>query len=423
MKCPVEITSAHLVYDRSRTTTDWDCPRKRYWQYEHEGTGITPEVDAVELFTGSVIHDAMSAIAQAQLNLVAMPSGEVDIDGIALAAANKMMAYHCPEDLQNVDSVVVYAKEQAALIYGMLKGFYQQQWPKLMEKYDIVCVEEEMFYIHDQYGKGDLKAHFVMMVKPDLVLRDKTSGELVYLEYKSTSSKKEGWMAQWEDAVQVHSTLNAIEQTFGERPVYVIVQGLYKGYESYGKQSSPFCYAYGKQGQPPFSKTEYSYEYKYGLRRIPTWELDGGTKAWVEGMPEAILADQFPQTPPIFCNDDLIENYFMQRAMRELEIKMAKQIIATADELGTKVVLNGAFPQRFDRCKIPTTPPRLCPMRLLCHGNCKDPLKAGFTKREPHHELEITQQQAARTENLVQEGLESETNSNPKLSDTPEPIL
>lgn len=391
MKCPVKITSAHLAYDRSRTTTDWDCPRKRYWQYEHLGTGITPEVDAVELFTGTVIHDAMSALA----------TGVISIDEIAAKAADRVFAYHCPEDLHEVEPVVVYAKEQAALIYGILKGFYQHTWPRLMEKYEIVCIEEEMFFIHDQHGKGSLEAFFIMMCKPDLVLRDRNTKELVYLEYKSTSSKKEGWVAQWEDAVQVHSTLNAIEQTFGERPVYTIVQGLYKGYESYGKQSSPFCYAYFKQGQPPFIKPEYSYEYRNGLRRVPTWELEGGTKAWVENMPEAILADQFPQTPPIFCNDDLITNYFQQRAMRELEIKMAKQILESGAD--PKVVLNGAFPQRFDRCKIPTTPPRLCPMRLLCHGNCKDPLKAGYSVRQPHHELEAAQQTAQVPETEVEE--------------------
>lgn len=674
MKCPVEITSAHLAYDRSRTTTDWDCPRKRYWNYEHEGVGLAPEVDAVELFTGIVVHDAMSAIAKAEQVRkaeVASIAGKgpgaaviltpVPIDTIAEAAAAKIFDYHCPEDLKNVDSVVTYAKEQAALIYGMLKGFHQHTWPKLMDKYDIVCVEEEMFFIHDQHGKGDLKAFFVMMVKPDLVLRDKTSGELVYLEYKTTNSKKEGWIAQWEDAVQVHSTLNAIEQTFGERPVYTIVQGLYKGYclapstpvlttdlrwvpagelkegdhiagfeeeprqrknghkklrqwqdavvtrtgrailpsykitfedgsvitcsanhkwlttwkdksgsgraqwtttedlrtghnasrvikaiqpwsneqsndmaylggildgeghfvhgklsdydttvfgfsqkpgavldktrkiladngftktweavdkksgvvalhlgartdimrclgmarpvrllpklnfdrlggmnnvcdpvkvvskefvgeqevvtletstgtliangfashnSSYGKQSSPFCYGYSQNGQPPFFKPTLSYEYRNGLRRVATWELEGGTKKWVENMPASILADQYPQTPPIFCNQDLITDYFQQRAMRELEIQMAKQMLEAG--VDSKVTLNGAFPQRFDRCKIPTTPPRLCAFRLLCHGHCTDPLKAGYAKRQPHHELEISQ--IAKAQEELREG-------------------
>lgn len=383
MKCPVEITSGHLVYDRSRSTIDWDCPRKRYWQYEHEGTGIVPDSEAVELFTGSAIHSALSAIAEGH------QSGKIDIDAIALIAANKIYRFHVSEDLENVDKIVEYGKEQAALVYGLMKGFYQHVWPTLMEQYEIVAVEEEMFFVHDQYGQSTLDGKFVMMVKPDLVLRHRTENNLVYLEYKSTSSKQENWVAQWEDAVQVHSTLNAIEQSLGERPTCCIVQGLYKGYVSYGKQSSPFCYAYRKYGQPPFSQDEVSYEYKNGLRRVPTWELDGGTKQWVENMPANILADQFPQTPPIFPNDELITDFFMQRAMRELEIKMAAEIIATADAASQRVALNGAFPQRFDRCKPPYGNAKPCQNRILCHGCVANPLKAGFTKREPHHELEI----------------------------------
>lgn len=397
MKCPIEITSAHIVYDRSRTTTDWACPRRRYEQYERDGTGYVPEEEAVELFTGSVVHDAMAGIARGH------QQGGIDIEAIATAASAAMLAYHTKEKTTGsyaIERDAAYAKEQAALIYGLLKGFYAHMWPKLMAKYDIVVVEEEMFFIHDQHGRGDIKAFFVMMCKPDLVLRDKLTGELVYLEYKTTSSKTEEWIAKWEDAVQVHSTLNAIEQSLGERPTACIVQGLYKGWESYGKQSSPFCYSYSVQGHPPFYKPTFSYEYKNGYRRVPTWEMEGGTKAWVEGMPEAILADQFPQTPPIFCDQALIQDYFSQRAMRELEIKMSRDILAQADEASKKVILNGAFPQRFDQCKPYSKNGKPCPNRVMCFGNCTSPLKAGFIKREVHHELEGQIQQTKADEHL-----------------------
>jgi hypothetical protein len=152
-----------------------------------------------------------------------------------------------------------------------------------------------------------------------------------------------------------------------------------------------------KQGHPPFYKPELSYEYKNGLRRVATWELEGGTKAWVEAMPDAILVDQYPQTPPIFPNDDLITDYFSQRAMRELEIKMAKEMLASADETSAKVVLNGAFPQRFDQCKPYSKNTKPCPNRVMCFGNCTDPIKAGFVKRLAHHQLESDMQNAEQT--------------------------
>src|SRR5205814_10201562 len=140
----------------------------------------------------------------------------------------------------------------------------------------------------------------IFMSKPDLVLRHKESGELWYVEYKTTSSKQDKWVNQWGTAVQLHSSIRAIEAALSEKVVGVIVQGLYKGYEAYGKQSSPFCYAYRRQGNPPFTKTETRYEYAPGFKRSPVWQLDGGVRAWVESMPEEVLTNQFPQSPPIY---------------------------------------------------------------------------------------------------------------------------
>lgn len=380
MKCPIEITDAHLVYDRSRTTTDWDCPRKRYWGYEFGGAGVRPETDAVELFTGTITHNGLSEIAAG-----------ADIDVIAKVAFEAIWAYHAKDGSDSPDAIKTKAYEQATLVEGLLRGFAKHVWPRLSATYEVVAVEEEMFYIHDQHGKGDLSGSFVMMVRPDIVLRDKTTKELVYLEYKTTGTKKENWVTAWDDAIQVHSTMAAIEQSLGEPVKATIVQGLYKGYESYGKLSSPFVYAYYKKGDPPFTKPEYAHEYKAGFRRVPTWEMEGGVKAWVETMPSNVLADQFPQTPPIFTNADMLVNYFQQRAMRELEIKMAKQMLAAG--VDEALVLNGSFAQRFDRCKPPYGNAKPCQFRLLCHGNVSNPLNAGFEPRQPHHELELAEQE------------------------------
>jgi hypothetical protein len=377
MKCPITITPAHLVYDRSRTTTDWDCPRKRYWGYEYSGSGIRPEADAVELFTGTVTHTGLSSIAL----------GNGDIDTIATTAYKAIFAYHAPDGFDSPEEVLTHAYEQATLVEGLLRGFAKHVWPKLMTTYEVVTCEEEMFYIHDQHGEGTLDGHFVMMVKPDLVLRHRESRKLYYYEYKTTGTKKENWVNAWDDAIQVHSTMAAIEQSLGEPVEACIVQGLYKGYESYGKLSSPFVYAYYKKGDPPFTKPEFAHEYKPGFRRSPTWEMEGGIKKWIETMPGNVLAEQFPQTPPIFVKADILINYFQQRAMRELEIMMAKQMLAAG--VAESLVLNGTFPQRFDRCKPPYGNAKPCQFRLLCHGCVSNPLNAGFETRQPHHELEI----------------------------------
>lgn len=362
------------LYDRSRVTTDWQCPRKRYLQYEFEGKGIVSGNTQLELYMGSALHDGLAVIALTSKN-------GVDIDAIAVAAHKQMLDGLMSNSYGEVEDFD-YAEEQATLVEGLLRGFHKHVWPSLMEQYPtILHIEEEMRYDHDG---------LVFMSKPDLVVADRDNN-VCYIEYKSTSSKKEGWTNSWATAVQLHSTIKAIEATFGEKVQQVLVQGLYKGFESYGKQSSPFCYSYQRKGTPPFSKDETSYEYKAGFKRYPTWEMAGGVKKWVEEMPSQVLGDQFPQVPPIFPNEDLVNAFFEQRKWREREIELATDILSGGiDEEAKRNVLDVSFPQRFDQCN-----PYFgkgCMYKRICHGGVVDPLNEGFIYREPHHTLEMEAQ-------------------------------
>jgi hypothetical protein len=369
------------LYDRSRVTTDWQCPRKRYWQYEYGGKGVVSGTSALELFMGTVLHDGLAAIARG-----------VEIDLIATEAQKQLYTgLVAQNDGGESDyEVVQFANEQAALVEGLLRGFFRYVWPSLITRYrHIIAIEQEMTYDH---------AGLRFMSKPDLILGD-DEGEWVYVEYKSTSTKKAEWINSWNTAVQLHSSIKAVEQTLGQAPSSVIVQGLYKGYESYGKQNSPFCYAYTRGGNPPFTKPETRYDYAAGFRRNPVWQLEGGVKAWVEAMPDTILAEQFPQTPPIFLNNALIDDFFTQRATREHDIQLAMEVLNTheQDEVN-KGILNTVFPQHFDQCVQGWGRP--CGYRQLCFGNVTNPLDAGYQWREPHHLPEVAQW-AERTTNEV----------------------
>jgi hypothetical protein len=370
----------HIVlYDRSRVTTDWRCPRSRYWGYEYQGKGITSGNIHLELYMGTAIHDALGAIATFQKNVEA-----VNIDLIATTAKTQMVqALLAQMDGEDEYEATTFANEQAALVEGLVRGYYRHVWPRLLQQYPtIISIEQEMTYEHD---------NLTFMARPDLIMAD-TEGNLFYIEYKSTSSKREDWINSWNTAIQLHSSVRAAEATLGEPITAVVVQGLYKGYPAYGKQSSPFCYAYFKTGNPPFTEASYSYEYKAGYKRTPTWELDGGVKQWVEDMPDAVLADQFPQTPPIFINDDLLNAFFRQRAEREPEIAVVSKGLLDPDlkSVFRDQLLDMAFPQKFDQCVPGWGKP--CQFRMLCHGVIDDPLKAGFEYRIPHHALELEEE-------------------------------
>lgn len=359
------------LYDRSRVTTDWKCPRSRYWQYEYKGKGIVGGGLQLYLYMGSAIHDGLSALARG-----------VDIDLIADAARKQMIEALLAHSNGEVEEFA-FANEQAALVEGIIRGFHKYVWPSLIARYPrVLHVEEEMLLEHDGLG---------FMSKPDLVLATEDGSEVVYVEYKSTASKKDDWINSWSTAVQLHSTIRAVEATTGVKINSVIVQGLYKGYVSYGKQNSPFCYCYKRNGNPPFTQDAVAFEYKAGFKRFPVWELEGGVKGWIEGMPEDVLASQFPQTPPIFVKDDLIDAFFLQRTVREKEIALALDWLEATegDEEAQKMVMSTSFPQKFSECQPGWGSP--CGYRLLCHGPQRDPLDSGFVWREPHHLAEMEQ--------------------------------
>lgn len=369
------------LLDRTRTVQDWKCERSRYLGYEFEGRGITSASEGLELTIGIIVHDCLAAIAMFTKDGVPVP-----IDAIAETAYKDIYSRIVSAHETPSGDVIEFATEQGTLIEGMIRGFYKHVWPKLMEKYPrIVSIESEMEY---NLGSTDT-IDFVFMTKPDLIVED-VEGNLVYLEYKTTSSKKDKWINSWDTQVQLHSSIKATEQTLGIAPAYVQIVGLYKGYESYGKQSSPFCYAYKRKGNPPFTKDETVYEYKAGFRRYATWELDGGVKAWVDNMPDNVLTNQFPMTAPIFVNDDLVKSFFRQRLTREKRVFTGVELVKQAANEDIKNdILDTFFPQKFDQCE-----PSFgwaCQFKKICHGHVPNPLDEGFVLREPHHEAERVQ--------------------------------
>jgi hypothetical protein len=367
-----------LLYDRTRSTTDWSCPRKRYWNYEFGGRGVVPESTDFYLYMGTAIHDALAAIAFQH------KEGGIDIDAIA-DAARKHMYDSIANQITSGDTgdefeTIVFAKEQSTLVEGLVRGFHKAVWPALIAEYpEILLIEQELTYDHDGIR---------FMSKPDLVLgRD---GDAFYIEYKSTMSKKDKWINSWNTAVQVHSSIKAIEAKLGQPVAAVIVQGLYKGYESYGKQSSPFCYGYARSAQPPFISGEVRYDYAPGFKRAPVWEMEGGVREWVANMPDNTLVEQFPRTAPIFINEDLVNAFFNQRAIREREIQMGMFLIEGTYEIDDKETraagLDAYFPQKFEQCYPAFGNP--CAYRSLCFSNSDNPLALGYNWRESHHPME-----------------------------------
>lgn len=368
------MSPANLIfYSQSSVGTDWECNRRRYLSSEYAGQGLGIDETSMPLFLGEVLHAGLAAIAHG-----------VDIDEICSTGEQQIKATLLSGEYVSPDEES-YAAEQCALVEGILRGFVRVVWPRLMAEYEIVAIEQELVFRHNEKGEADLNGQFVFMSKPDLIVRSKLDETLWYIEYKSTSSNKEAWVNSWQTAIQLHSGIRAVEQQREEKVAGVIVQGLYKGYVASGKSTSPFCYAYFKAGDPPFTKDRWSYTYVAGYKKYPIWERPGGVKEWIANMPDAILAEQFPQVPPIFINDSQIDAFFRQRATREAYIKEAADSIAdeTLPDEQRQPLMDHAFPQNFSKCN-----PSFgygCSFSRICHGPAVDPLSMGYQLRDISH--------------------------------------
>lgn len=165
-----------ILFHRSGATTDWLCPRRRFWNYEFLGRGIVAPETQLELYFGTLIHDGIDALVHS-----------VSIDDIVDKGVKQLRA-KLLEGRELDSDAQFFAEEQCALAEGLLRGFHKARWGQICNDYpDVVMAEKELTYDYEVDGQ---KLQFLS--KPDLVRRDR-EGNLWVFEWKTTSSNKEEW--------------------------------------------------------------------------------------------------------------------------------------------------------------------------------------------------------------------------------------
>lgn len=367
---------------RSHRYRDQTCPRSRWWWTEYEGRGLEAAGEAYELSLGTITHEALAGLMRGR-----------DLGEVCEEASAALAAVLCPNAetlpwtrlpggryrLSNPDDPVVRGwVEQIVLLEGMLRGFARVVQPRLLEHYEVVAVEEEFTL--------DLGDDLVLGTKPDLVLRRRFDQSLWYVEYKTTRDISARWFAQWPKAVQLMAGTKAIAESRGEPVEGCLIQALYKGQNRDGCLTSPLVYLWRK-GQTAEVRPDRPTSWK-GWAKEPVWE-SMGVEAWIETMAIEVLAGQFPQTPPIFLNQELIDAWLRQITHREREIALSRAYLADpqAQPELRQTILDQVFPQYFDQCESSW---RSCVYRDLCWipACAEAPLQSGFRWREFHHDRE-----------------------------------
>lgn len=350
--------------DRTRVTTDWKCPRARYWAFEYLGRGVSPARRALYFDIGDAVHKSLDALSR----------GEA-LDGVCavhLARFREMQSPHYTGEL------AWKLEEQVCLIEGMIRGWYRSVLPRLTEEFEVVAIEEEFVY--------EVAPGLTMGVKPDKLLRRRSDGTLWYRETKTLGYLGKDWSLQWQRAIQLHTTAFIVGAHLQEEVSGVIVEGLYKGYDREGKATSPFAYGYARPGT--IRGPEIMPEWRAGCRKIPIWsDYPGGCRAWAASLPTEVLSNQFIETPPIFLQRRLVEAFLRQVAIREEVIRRAAEV---DDDLQDGGLLDTVFPQHFSECAPAIGVP--CAYADCCFNPVvgEDPVRSGlYTPRVPHHTTEV----------------------------------
>lgn len=233
-------------FSHSRAESDSYCKRKRYLGSEWGGTGLEPVQGGWDLQFGNIIHK--------YLDKQAMGAG-FGFDDVRNAV---MLADSNLSDIQK--------KDYATLAEGLIRGFIKTIWPGWLKEYEIVETEKLRAW--------EVEKDHVFRFKQDVLLRNRTTGNLVYPDYKTTSSDSPQWVASWTKSPQLHSSMYALEQGYRLKVDHAFVQGFYKGYKDKktGHLSSIFSRGWVNR--------EYAMSPSYCL--IPTTKVLTSDLRWVE---------------------------------------------------------------------------------------------------------------------------------------------
>jgi hypothetical protein len=354
-----------ILTDRTRMTTLAQCGRKGFWTYYWGGKGIVPKEEALPLLFGGAIHVAFERL------LVGGTSVEE-------AVAEGRKAFEGLEEPLRT--------EQGWLFECLVRIWAESRLPTLRREFDFLAVEKEILWVLGE----DEKRQVVQMIRPDLLARRLSDGELFYIEWKTTGYGDEEWAKSWEKNTQVFCNALAIEETLRERVGGVMIEGLVKGrrQKEWRKsstlqgqviQQSALCYAWQDMGGELFPK------WANGLTHTPLWTVPGMTPSkWISMVNHG---DFLCPVPPITPDREDQELWRIAAEEQMFRVDEGLERIASAP-LGEKAkVAARYFPPNYEACYAYRS---RCPYWEVCFNPVvrRDPLGNGFILRAPHHEAE-----------------------------------
>ena len=162
--------------DHTRQDAVWKCPRYRFLGWEYAGWGIQSIIPNLDVELGKALHVGTGELAK----------------GIDIINATNMAVVSFLDATNNFFAPALLATYKD-LIEGFLIAFSKLWLPKILEKYLVIGVEEEI--------EAALSEYITMGARPDAILGDKVKGEIGIWSIKSTS--------KWNDARELENKFDS----------------------------------------------------------------------------------------------------------------------------------------------------------------------------------------------------------------------
>lgn len=427
---PSQVVEPVIHVDGSRVE-DWEsCPRKRYWRYEHAGTGITKSGEWLDPLIGTAVHNGIELLVSPHgiTSVSTLVNQAVSVARETIAAARRagpVSIYRGSFRERNGVAELLPDRdfEQGSnLAEALVRGWAAVRMPAYLATHQVIAIEKEC---NVTFRSGGRVIQF--MVRPDVVERRLSDGALFARNFKTTSRVDQKWKDKWRHGLISFSESMAIESTLGERVEGLIIEGLVKGSrEDYERETgpdngpglfnwnSPLVMAWKRDGEPPMTEDQWFAKYVWrctgphemgnrkkcpggvehrlsGVHKAPVSAFPGGVAGWIEMLrveePE-LLEQQFVELLPLTRSQYEVERWQRQVLPREVEIREHREMLRQIEEPGHfEAMLDRWFPMSTQggNCLWPSK----CECYDICWGtDMGDLAAAGWRPRSPNHPQE-----------------------------------
>ena len=190
---------ADFETDRSGILSWQKCPRDRWYSRHFNGTGIERTRKSLPLAFGSAFHEGAEDLLTGK--------------GIESAVERAMKYLFSQFNEAKVDleeKQTEYAiNEQCAIAEGLLRAWWHHNGERFLRDFEVLEVEQE--------GRAELAPGIVLMFRPDALVRERSSGDLFIVSWKTASTFGQYTLNQIACDMQSMSEVWGVEQTMNAK--------------------------------------------------------------------------------------------------------------------------------------------------------------------------------------------------------------